>query len=317
MRVFVAGATGVIGRPLVDRLLAAGHDITAMTRSASSADALRARGVDAIVAEAFDRDAVLAAVAAARPEVVLNELTALPERIKIWSYAKALEPTNRLRREASPILADAAVAAGARRLIAQSVSFLLRPEGPATLDESAPAWTDAPRPFTAAARSMAALEQTVLRAEGIEGVVLRYGYFYGPGSVFAPGGSTAEDVRRRRLPVAGTGAGRFSFIHVDDAAAATVRALDHGVPGVYNITDEEPVAQRDWVPAMAAALGAPPPRHIPAWVARLAAGPGLAIAAQEQRGASNAKAKRELGWAPQYATYREGFAAVFGGAASR
>lgn len=312
MRVFVAGATGVIGRPLVDHLLAAGHEVAAMTRSQDSAAALRERGVEAAVADAFDREAVGAAVAGARPEVVINQLTALPQRIPIQSYAKALEPTNRLRREAGPILAQAAAAAGARRLIAQSVAFFLAPNPGSVLDESAPVWADPPRPFTQAARSMLALERAALGTPGIEGVVLRYGYFYGPGSVFAPGGSSAEDVRRRKLPIVGTGGGLFSFIHVDDAAAATVCALDRGVPGIYHVTDDEPVAQRDWVPAMAAALGGKPPRRIPGWLASLVAGPGLARAAQELPGASNAKARRELGWAPRYPTYREGFAAVFG-----
>ena len=313
MRVFVAGATGVIGRPLVEQLVAAGHDVTAMTRSPERASGLRARGIDAVVADAFDAEAVGAAVAGARPEVVINQLTALPARIPIWSYAKALEPTNRLRREAAPVLARAAVDAGARQLIVQSVSFFLAPRGPVVLDESAPTWDDAPRPFSAAAASMVALEASALGTPGIEGVVLRYGYFYGPGSSFGPGGSGAQDVARRQFPVAGSGAGRFSFVHVDDAAAATVLALDHGAPGIYNVTDDEPVAQRDWVPAMAAALGAKPPRHVPALLASLLAGPGMAVAAQEQRGASNAKARRELGWVPAFTSYREGFAAVFGG----
>ena len=312
MRVFVAGVTGVIGTPLLEQLLRAGHEVSAMTRSEASAASLRERGVEAFVADAFDRPVVMAAVAAARPEVVINELTALPQRIDVWAYAKALEPTNRLRREAAPILAEAAAAAGARRLLAQSVAFFLAPAGGEVVDESAPVWSDAPRPFTSAATSMQALERSTLEAPGIDGLVLRYGYFYGPGSVFAPGGSSAEEIRRRRLPIAGTGAGRFSFIHVDDAAAATVRALDHGTPGIYNVTDDEPVAQRDWVPAMAAAMGAKAPLHVPGWVTRLAAGPGIAIAAQEMRGASNAKARRELDWVPEYPTYREGFPAVFG-----
>jgi len=313
MRVFVAGATGVIGRPLIDRLLAAGHDVTAMTRSEASAAALRERGVDGVVADALDRERVSAAVADARPEVVINQLTALPAKIPIWAYAKALEPTNVLRREAAPILAQAAAAAGARRLLAQSVAFFLAPQAGAVLDETAPTWDAAPRPLTAAAQSMLALERSTLGTPGLEGLVLRYGYFYGPGSVFAPGGSSAEDVRRRQLPIVGTGAGLFSFIHVDDAAAATVAALDHGAAGIYHVTDDEPVAQRDWVPAMAAAMGGKPPRRIPGWLAGLVAGPGLARAAQELPGASNAKARRELGWAPAYPTYREGFAAVFGG----
>lgn len=315
MRVFVAGATGVIGRPLLDRLLAAGHEVTAMTRSAERATELRERGADAVVADALDADAVRTVVAAAQPEVVVNQLTALPQRIKPWSYAKALEPTNRLRREAGPVLARAAADAGARRLIAQSVAFFLAPQRGAVLGEDAPVWADPPRPLTEGARSMLALEHATLQTPGIEGVVLRYGYFYGPGSVFAPGGSSAADIARRQFPVVGSGEGRFSFVHVDDAAAATVCALDRGAPGIYHVCDDEPAPLREWLPAAAALLGAKPPRHVPAWLASLMSGPGLARAMQELPGASNAKARRELGWAPQYPTYREGFAAVFGAGA--
>ncbi len=311
MKVFLAGATGAIGRPLVDRLLAGGHEVTGLTRSAASANGLRERGVEPVVADAFDRDAMMAAVAAAQPEVVINQLTALPQHIPVQSYAKALEPTNRLRREAGPILAQAAVAAGARRLLAQSVAFFLAPNAGKVLDESAPVWAAPPRPLTSAAGAMLTLEHAVLEAPGIEGIVLRYGYFYGPGSSFAPDGSSSRDVARGRFPIVGTGGGLFSFIHVDDAAAATVAALDHGAPGIYHVTDDEPVAQRDWLPAMARAMGAPKPRRIPAWLAGLVAGPGLARAAQELPGASNAKARRELAWAPSHPTYREGFAAVF------
>ena len=313
MKVFLAGATGAIGRPLVDRLLAGGHEVTALTRSEASAAALRERGVSAVVADAFDRDAVIAAVVAAQPEVVINQLTALPQHIPVQSYAKALEPTNRLRREAGPILAEAAVAAGARRLIAQSVAFFLAPDPGKVLDESAPVWAAPPRPLTSAAEAMMTLERAVLEAPGIEGLVLRYGYFYGPGSSFARDGSSSRDVARGRFPVVGDGGGLFSFIHVDDAAAATVAALDHGAPGVYHVTDDQPVAQRDWLPEMARAMGAPKPRRIPAWLAGLVAGPGIARAAQQLPGASNAKAKRELDWAPSRPTYREGFAEVFSG----
>ena len=179
------------------------------------------------------------------------------------------------------------------------------------LDETAPTWDDAPRPLGAAAQSMLVLERSALGTPGIEGLVLRYGYFYGPGSVFAPGGSSAEDVRRRQLPIVGTGAGRFSFIHVDDAAAATVAALDRGAPGIYHVTDDEPAPQREWVPGLAQIMGAGAPRHVPLWLAKLVAGP-MALGAVSMRGASNAKARAAFGWAPERPTWREGFAEVFG-----
>lgn len=313
MKVFVAGATGAIGRPLLDRLAAAGHEVTATTRSPERAAALRERGAEAVVVDALDAAALRSAVLDARPEVVVNQLTALPQRIDPRHYARDLEGTNRLRREAGPVLAQAAAEAGARRIVAQSISFVLRPEGPPVLDERAPVWTDAPPAVLAGVEGAMALERATLGTPGIEGVVLRYGFFYGPGSAFGPGGSSAEDVARRRLPIIGRGDGRFSFIHVDDAAAATVAALDHGAPGIYAVTDDEPIAQRDWVPVLADAMGAPAPRRVPGWLARLIGGP-LARQAEHMRGASNAKARSELGWTPAHATVRTGFAEVFAAA---
>lgn len=315
MKVFVAGATGAIGRPLLDRLVAAGHEVTATTRSAERAEGLRACGAEAVVVDALDAGALRAAVLAARPEVVVNQLTALPHRIDPRHYARDLEATNRLRREAAPVLAAAAAETGARRVVAQSISFIQRPEGPPVLDEEAPAWTDAPPALRAGVDGALALERATLGAPGIEGVVLRYGFFYGPGSAYGPGGSVAEDVARRRLPIVGSGAGCFSFVHVDDAAAATVLALDHGAPGIYAITDDEPIAQRDWVPVLAEALGARAPRRVPGWLARLIAGP-VAGQAEHLRGASNAKARAELGWVPAHPSVRSGFAEVFAPAAA-
>ncbi|HSD75956.1 MAG TPA: NAD(P)-dependent oxidoreductase [Solirubrobacteraceae bacterium] len=305
MRVFVAGATGAIGRPLTRRLLEAGHDVAAMTRSRERAAALRECGVAAVGAAALDAAAATRAIAAARPEVVVHQLTDIPARIRPRRYAEDLAPTGRLRRETGPTFARAARAAGARRLVAQSISFVVRPEGPPVLDETAPALD------LAIARPALELEEAVLGAEALEGVVLRYGYFYGPGTGFGPGGASAEDVRRRRMPIIGRGEGLMSFIHVEDAAAATVQALDHGAPGIYNVTDDEPIAQREWVRLLAATLGAPPPRRIPAWVARLVAGPPAATAVAGH-GQSNAKARRELGFVPVYPSVREGFPATFG-----
>jgi len=311
VRVFVAGGTGALGRPLIAALREAGHEPTVMTRRPDRATALRDAGVEAVVADAFDAEAVRRAVAAARPEAVVHQLTAIPERLEPRRYSELLEPTNRLRRETIATFARAAAEAGARRLIAQSVAFMLRPQGGWVKDETAPLWIDAPAGMRNAVDALRVVEDTTLGADGLDGVVLRYGYFYGPGTTYAPGGYYAEEVRRRRFPVVGEGSGRFSFIHVDDAAAATVLALDRGGPGIYHVTDDEPAPARDWVPALAAAIGAKPPRHVPSWLARLVAG-STAGAMTSLRGASNAKARGELGLAPRFPTYREGFPAVFG-----
>jgi nucleoside-diphosphate-sugar epimerase len=311
MRVFLAGATGAIGRPLLRRLVADGHEVTGTTRSEERAAAIREQGASAVVLDAFDREAVHAAVRAARPEVVIHQLTALPWKLDPRRYAELLESTNRLRRETVPLFVEAARAAGARRIVAQSISFVIAPEGDWVRDETAPL-REAPPPMGDAVAAVKAMEQAVLGAEGIEGLVLRYGFFYGPGTGFGPGGYTAGEVARRRFPVVGPGTGRFSFVHVDDAVEATVLALERGAPGVYNVVDDEPAPARDWIPAMAAAMGAKPPRHVPLWLAKLVVG-ALAGQMVGQRGSSNAKARRELGFAPRYPSYREGFPAVFGG----
>jgi len=310
VRVFLAGASGAIGRPLLRRLLEGGHEVVALARSDARAPSLREAGAETAVADACDAQALHAAVVGARPEVVVNQLTALPARIRPRRYAADLAATTELRRSAYPVVARAAAEAGARRVISQSISFMTEAAGPWVLDESARLPGDPPASTRDAVASVRALEQATLRTPGIEGVVLRYGFFYGAGQL-APGGSMAEDVRRRRLPVVGAGEGRFSFVHVDDAAAATVLALERGEPGVYNVTDDEPAPQREWVPGLAQIMGAKPPRHVPLWLAKLVAGP-MALAAVGMRGASNAKAREQLGWAPARPTWREGFAEVFG-----
>ena len=311
MRVFVAGASGVIGRPLIERLLGAGHEVTALARSEEKAAALRERGVEPAIADALDPDALRAVVIAALPEVVVNQLTALPANLNPRKYAQELAPTSRLRREAGPVLAAAAAEAGARRVVAQSVSFMLDPSGPWVQDEDAPLYRHPPAALREAVAAMTTLEQATLSTPGVEGVVLRYGFFYGDGQL-SKDGATAQEVRRRRMPVVGSGEGRFSFIHVGDAADATLLALDHGAPGIYNITDDEPALQRDWVRELATVIGAPKPWRVPLWIARLAAGQ-MAVGAVTLRGASNAKAKRELGWQPAHPSWRAGFAEVFGG----
>jgi nucleoside-diphosphate-sugar epimerase len=305
MRVFVAGASGAIGRPLVRQLVAAGHEVTGMTRRAERAEAIRAAGADAVVCDAFDAEGLREAVVAAAPEAVVHALTALPPKFNPRS--DYLAPTNRIRVEGTRNLVAAVQAAGARRLVAESVSFFYRPQGGWVKDEEAPLNGDVPGRFGAGLEAIAALERQILGAKGIEGVVLRYGWFYGPGTYYDRGGSQAEDVRKRRYPVVGKGTGTFSFIHVDDAASATAAAVERGAPGIYNVVDDEPTPLSEWLPVYADALGAKRPRRVPAWLARLVAGGPVATAALEMRGADNAKAKRELDWQPAHPSWRQGF----------
>ncbi|HEX6228308.1 MAG TPA: NAD(P)-dependent oxidoreductase [Solirubrobacterales bacterium] len=306
MRVFVAGASGAIGRPLMRQLVAAGHEVTGTTRRPERAEEIRAAGATPVVCDVFDLPALEEAVAEATPEVVVNQLTSLPEDFnpRKMDYG----PTNRVRREGGGNLMRAALATGTPRYITQSIAFIYAPEGDWVKDEEAAPFEGAPPPFDEGVRVMLAHERDVLGTEGIEGLVLRYGQFYGPGTYYAPGtGSIARQVEKRMFPVIGPGTGMSSFIHVEDAAGATVAALDHGSPGIYNITDDEPAPVREWLPVYAEALGAKPPRHVPAWLARLLGGRSAILFGTEMRGASNAKAKRELGWQPRYPSWGQGF----------
>ncbi len=309
MKVFVAGATGAIGKPLVRQLVGAGHEVTGMTRREERAEEIRAAGAQAVVCDVYDAAALETAVREAAPEAVVHMLTAIPERID-WK-ADPLAATNRVRTEGTRNLLAAARAAGARRVIVESVAFLYAPRGDWVKDEDAELARGAPPPFGDTVDALADLERQVLGAEAMEGLVLRFGNFYGPGTMFAAAGSQAEDARRRRLPVVGKGTGLFSFIHIEDAAAAVVAALE-SPPGTYNVVDDEPGPMHEWVPVYAEALGAKPPRRVPVWLARLVAGRAIAANAIEQRGASNAKAKRELGWQPRYASWRQGFREALG-----
>jgi len=308
VRIFVAGASGAIGRPLVAKLAAAGHDVTGTTRSERSAEDIRMAGATAAVVDVFDAGALRDAVAAARPDAVVHELTALPGRFQPRSK-KIYDATNRVRAEGTTNLIAAARRAGARRFICQSIAFAYKPAGePGVVGEDAPLFANAPAPFGAAVQVLEEMERQVLEAGSLEGLVLRYGWFYGPGTYFARDGSTSRDVRKRRFPVVGSGRGLWSFIHVDDAADATVAAVERGAPGVYNVVDDEPGAMSDWLPVLADALGARPPRRAPLWLARLVAGSAVATMATVLPGASNAKAGRELGWRPAHESWRSGFA---------
>jgi len=312
VKVFLAGASGVIGRRLLPALLTAGHEVTAMTSSPGKLEALRAGGAEAVVADALDAEAVLRAVSEARPQAVIHELTSLPARINPRTMERDFAQNDRLRTEGTANLVAAARAAGAERILAQSIAFSYAPGPRGTVHgEHDPLLSpaQAPKPYRRSAGAVIALERSVREAGG---TVLRYGYFYGPASAISREGSTGRDVAARRLPIVGDGAGVWSFIHVDDAAAATVAALGAPETGTYNIVDDEPAAVREWLPALAAALGARAPRKVPALLARIAAGSyGVSVMTRAQ-GASNELAKHELGWSPRLRSWREGFAVALG-----
>ena len=306
MRIFLAGATGVIGRSLVPQLRAAGHDVVGMTRSAERAGALTEQGAEAAIADALDADAVERAVVEARPDVVVNQLTDIPSAIDPKKMEEQFEGNDRLRVEGTRNLAAAAKAAGARRMVSQSIAFAYAP-GETLRTEDDPLFLDAPQPWKRSVEAVDSLERQTLGIEGVEGVVLRYGYFYGPDTVYAGDGSTASMVRKRAFPVVGGGTGVHSFVHVDDAALATVAALDHGAPGIYNVVDDDPAPVREWLPEYAAVIEARPPRRVPKLLARLAAGRFAVYLMTDLQGATNEKAKRELGWSPRFPSWRKGF----------
>jgi nucleoside-diphosphate-sugar epimerase len=308
MRVFLAGGTGVIGRSLVPALRVAGHEVVGMTRSAERAEALRAQGVEPVVCDAFDANAVERAVVEARPDVVVNQLTDIPKAIDPRKFEKQFETNDRLRIEGTRNLVRGAAAAGARRVVSQSIAFAYAP-GDGLRTEDDPLYDDAPAAWTRTVAAVRALEEQTLAARG---VVLRYGYFYGAGTSYAADGSTAAMVRKRAFPLVGGGSAVYSFIHVDDAAQATVAALDRGSPGVYNVVDDDPAPMRDWLPEYAAAVGARPPRKVPRLLARVAAGRLGVYMTTGLQGATNEKIKRELGWSPRWASWREGFREALG-----
>jgi nucleoside-diphosphate-sugar epimerase len=307
VRVFLAGATGVIGRRLLPRLLEARHDVTAMTRREERAVALREAGAVPAVVDVFDEEAVRTAVERAAPDVLVHELTDLPRALNPRKMEEQLAGNDRIRTEGTRNLVEAAVAAGTPRVVAQSIAFAYPPTGDALKREEDPLWDDAPWPWSRSVAALRELEGDVTNTDGIDGLVLRYGFFYGPGTPYASRGFWEREVRRRRFPVVGRGDGVFSFIHVDDAADATVAAVERGSPGIYNVVDDEPAPMRDWLPVYAEAIGAKPPRRVPRFVARLLAGPYVVMLGTELRGASNERAKAELGWAPHYASWRQGF----------
>lgn len=308
MRILVAGATGAIGRQLVPRLVTAGHEVHGMTRSESKQDLLRGLGAVPVVADALEPDQVAEAVGRARPEVIVHELTAIGG-LDLRQMDRSFAATNRLRTEGTDNLLSAGQAVGVRRFVAQSYfAAYARTGGPVKNEEDA---VD-PSPAREMRETVAAilhLEEAVLGAQWTEGIVLRYGGFYGPGTSLAPGGDQTEMVRKRRFPLVGDGAGVWSFIHVADAADATAAAVERGTRGIYNIVDDEPAPVAEWLPALAQSLGAKAPMRVPRFVGRLFAGETGVVMMTELRGASNAKAKRELVWRPAHPSWRQGFAA--------
>ncbi len=307
MKVFIAGASGAIGSRLVPLLVAKGCEVVAMSRSSEKARRLYELGAEPVVADGLDRHAVVEAVMRAEPEVVIHQMTGLAGVNSLKRFDQELAATNRLRTDGTDHLLVAARVAGVRRVLAQSYGLWRYAGGGALKTEEDKLDPSPPATMHRTLEAIRHVESVVPGADGIEGLVLRYGFFYGPGTGIADGGSLAELVRQRKWPVVGEGSGVWSFVYVDDAAAATLAAIDHGAPGVYNVADDEPAAIAVWLPELANALGAKPPRHVPELVGRLGAGQSGVYLSTQIDGLSNAKAKQELGWRPGYGTWRDGF----------
>jgi nucleoside-diphosphate-sugar epimerase len=315
MKIFIAGATGALGQQLVPQLVAKGHDVFGMTSKPEKQDVVRALGARPVVADALDPDAVAQAVAQAEPEVIVHQLTALSGSFDLKHLERFMALTNRLRTEGTDHLLAAGRAVDAKRFVAQSYAGwpFARTGGPVKTEDDPldPTPADAMRTTLEAIRY---LEETVTGASWTEGVVLRYGGFYGPGTSFSlnPEGEHVQLIRKRKFPIVGHGDGVWSFVHIEDAATATVAAVEHGERGVYNVVDDEPAPVREWLPVAADTLGARKPMRLPRWLGRIAAGEAGVVMMNEVRGASNAKAKRELGWRLRYPSWRQGFAEGLG-----
>ncbi len=310
MRVFVAGATGAIGRQLVPRLVGAGHEVHGMTRSESKQEMLFELGAVPVVADALDPGQVAEAVARAKPDVIVHELTAIGP-IDMRHMDRDFAMTNRLRTEGTDHLLSAGQAVGVKRFVAQSVASYGAYErtGGAIKTEDDPLDPGPVRETRRIHEAIRRLENAVLSARWTEGIVLRYGVFYGPGTSMSPGADQLEMIRKRKFPLVGDGAGVWSFIHVADAAEATAAAVERGTRGVYNVVDDDPAPVAEWLPAVAQTLGAKKPMRVPRFVGRLAAGEAAVMMMTEVRGASNAKARQDLNWRPAHSSWREGLVA--------
>ncbi|MBD2450262.1 NAD(P)-dependent oxidoreductase [Nostoc sp. FACHB-152] len=298
MKIFVAGGTGAIGRPLLDQLLAKGHNVVAMTRSQETAQSLTAQGIEPAIADVFDPDSVKVAIAHAQPEVVIEQLTALPRTYSRESMSAAAPLNTRIRLEGGANVLAAAQAAGVRRYLRQSIAFWGIP-GAGLADEETPLSLDASPAVAADARLVTEIEHR-LSESNLEGIALRYGFFYGSGTWFNPDGDVAQQLRQQQFPIVGNGEGVWSWLHIEDAAIATVAAAEQGNPGVYLIVDDQPLAVRDWLPAFARSLNAPPPPQVSVEDAlKMEGGTDIVYYQTQMRGASNAKAKRELNFQPR------------------
>jgi 2-alkyl-3-oxoalkanoate reductase len=309
MRVFVAGATGALGRHLVPMLIAAGHEVTATTRTPGKLAQLREAGAEPVVVDGLDREAVMAAVRAAAPEVIVHQMTALAGMRSLRKPDQVFAATNELRTRGTDNLLAAAAQAGTRRVIAQSNDRAYERSGGPVKTEEDPLASRPPSPSSA--RSLAAIkhvDETVPLAAP-EGIVLRYGAFYGPGASEL----LLDAVRKRQVPVIGGGTGISSLIEITDAAAATLAAVEGGAPGAYNVVDSDPAPVAEWLPYLAKVAGAKPPLRVPAWLVRLLAGGFVVALMTSARGSSNEKARKELGWEPRYPSWREGFRAWVSG----
>jgi nucleoside-diphosphate-sugar epimerase len=305
MRVFIAGASGAVGTQLVPQLVERGHEVVGTYHSPGKDEVLRTLGAEPVALDLLDREAVLAAVRAAAPDVIVHEATALANLSFSRNFNRMFAATNRLRTEGTDALLAAAWDVGVRRVVAQSfASYRYAREGGPVKTEDDPLDSDPPPSMRKGFAALRHLEDAVA---SVDGIVLRYGGFYGD-----PNDGMLEPVRKGRFPIVGDGGGMTSFVHLEDAAAATVLAIEHGRPGMYNVCDDEPAPARDWLPFMAQTLGAKPPRRVPALLARILAGGAAVLIATEARAASNAKARRELGWELRYPSWRQGFPAVYG-----
>jgi nucleoside-diphosphate-sugar epimerase len=314
VNVFLAGGTGVVGRQLVPLLVASGHRVTGLTRTEEGAAALAALGATPIVGDVFDAARLETAIASCEPEVVIHQLTAFGPGTPAGT--DTLQATIRVRTEGTRGLLAAARRAGALRFVAQSISFVCRPVASGLTDEATPLHLEAPETMQPLVRSIAELESQVTDADGLDGVVLRYGWFYGPGTFFAPGGTIPRAIRAGRMPIIGEGRGTYSLIHVRDAALATVAALTRATPGVYNVVDDQPVALATWLPIVAQRLGAPAPSSMSVDIARGKLGDFVVYVYDEQSGASNRKAKEGLDWQPTIPSWELGFSDLAGGSSA-
>jgi len=308
MRIFLAGATGAVGKHLVPLLREAGHVVVGTTRSPEKAEHLRAQGVQPEVLDALDREATVRAVIRTQPDAIVHQLTAIPANLNLRRFDREFALTNRLRTEGTDNLLTAARAAGVRRVVAQSFAgWTYERTGASVKTEDDPLDPDPPPAFRGTLAAIRYLEAALQAAQGVEGIALRYGWFYGPGTSLGRGAALLHAIRRRQLPIVGSGTGIWSFIHIADAAAATVAALQRGAPGIYNVADDEPAPVCAWLPWLADASGAPPPRRIPSWLGRILIGHHGIVLMNESRGCSNKKAKSALDWRPRYASWRTGF----------